>query len=108
MCTTEDETPEQRVVAVLDSTSSSSSMQQLELESPEPLAVAERNPFAVIYGQCLEQPADGRTILFSRHGESEYNVQDRIGGNPDLTEMGQTFARAIGQYVNGLGTKIVY
>ena len=81
-----------------------------EEEAPEkvddptmPTAEVDVDPFRAIYNLDLAPPEDGRIIFFSRHGESEYNVQDRIGGNPDLTERGETFARAIGKHVNGLG-----
>ena len=40
---------------------------------------------------------------FSRHGESEYNVEERIGGDPPLTKRGERYAKALGQYINALG-----
>jgi len=46
---------------------------------------------------------EGRTIFLSRHGESEYNVDSRIGGNPPLTAKGQRYAKAMGNYMNSLG-----
>lgn len=38
-----------------------------------------------------------------RHGESEFNVQERIGGDPNLTKRGEKFAKALGNYINALG-----
>lgn len=37
-------------------------------------------------------------IFFSRHGQSEYNLEDRLGGNPDLTEAGRADAKALGEF----------
>lgn len=59
------------------------------------------DPFAVLYDHIV--PREGRTLFFSRHGESEYNVQERIGGDPPLTPRGTRYAKALGQYMNTLG-----
>ncbi|MBX2801813.1 MAG: 6-phosphofructo-2-kinase/fructose-2,6-bisphosphatase [Myxococcales bacterium] len=40
-----------------------------------------------------------RPIFLMRHGESAYNVQKRIGGDPDLTERGRDFADRASQYL---------
>jgi hypothetical protein len=32
-----------------------------------------------------------RPIYFSRHGQSEYNVEDRIGGDSALTSRGEEY-----------------
>lgn len=40
-----------------------------------------------------------RPILLVRHGESEYNAEDRIGGNPPLTEKGNEFAHKLSQWI---------
>lgn len=46
----------------------------------------------------LHEPLDGHPldtlrsfapIFFIRHGQSEYNLEDRLGGNPDLTDAGR-------------------
>lgn len=58
------------------------------------------DPFAVLYDHIV--PREGRTLFFSRHGESEYNVQERIGGDPPLTPRGTRYAKALGQYMNTL------
>ena len=51
---------------------------------------------------------EGRTIFLSRHGESEYNLTARIGGNPPLTNKGQRYAKALGSYINSLGDYTFY
>ena len=60
------------------------------------------NPFDVLYGKNFDI-VEGRTIYLSRHGESEYNVEDRIGGNSSITERGHQYARALGTYMNATG-----
>lgn len=40
-----------------------------------------------------------RTIWLTRHGESEYNVDNRIGGDPSLTENGQRYGVALGKFL---------
>jgi broad specificity phosphatase PhoE len=42
-----------------------------------------------------------RPIYFSRHGESEYNHEDRIGGDPDLTTRGYAYAKKLNQFFQG-------
>ncbi|KEG13442.1 fructose-6-phosphate2-kinase/fructose-2,6-bisphosphatase [Trypanosoma grayi] len=37
-------------------------------------------------------------VFFTRHGESEYNLQDRLGGDPDLTASGRDDALAIAEF----------
>ena len=36
-----------------------------------------------------------RTIYLSRHGESTFNIENRIGGNPNLSEAGQKYAKTL-------------
>jgi len=36
-----------------------------------------------------------RNIYLSRHGESEYNTQDRVGGNSKLSEKGEMYSKAL-------------
>eukprot|EP00760_Papus_ankaliazontas_P035073 PhM_4_TR7607/c1_g1_i1/m.55969/K01103/PFKFB3; 6-phosphofructo-2-kinase / fructose-2,6-biphosphatase 3&\ len=38
-------------------------------------------------------------IFFCRHGESEYNLEDRVGGNPNLTYEGRKDAAALADYI---------
>ncbi len=40
-----------------------------------------------------------RTIWLSRHGESEFNLTERIGGDPPLTKRGQEYAAALAAFV---------
>jgi broad specificity phosphatase PhoE len=37
-------------------------------------------------------------LFFTRHGQSEYNIEDRLGGNPALTPAGEDDARVIGRF----------
>ena len=62
------------------------------------------NPFDVLYSKNFDI-VEGRTIYLSRHGESEYNVEDRIGGDSSITERGHQYARALGTYMNATGKK---
>ena len=45
-----------------------------------------------------------RLIYLSRHGESEYNTQERIGGNSSLTPRGAQYAKALPTALNELIT----
>eukprot|EP00123_Amoebidium_parasiticum_P016633 comp23526_c0_seq2/m.39546 comp23526_c0_seq2/g.39546 ORF comp23526_c0_seq2/g.39546 comp23526_c0_seq2/m.39546 type:complete len:664 (-) comp23526_c0_seq2:87-2078(-) len=40
-----------------------------------------------------------RPIYFTRHGESEYNVENRIGGNAPLSANGRNYAAALAQFM---------
>lgn len=40
-------------------------------------------------------PSEPVTFWFARHGQSEYNVEDRIGGDSSITAKGQRFADAL-------------
>eukprot|EP00796_Vickermania_ingenoplastis_P004912 gene4912-3524_t len=37
-------------------------------------------------------------IFFIRHGQSEYNLEDRLGGDPDLTDAGREDAKDLGLF----------
>ncbi|KAE8744819.1 hypothetical protein FOCC_FOCC008543 [Frankliniella occidentalis] len=39
-----------------------------------------------------------KTLYFSRHGESEYNMLGRIGGDADLSPRGRLYAQALARY----------
>eukprot|EP00668_Euglena_longa_P015372 GGOE01019446.1.p1 GENE.GGOE01019446.1~~GGOE01019446.1.p1 ORF type:complete len:467 (+),score=160.80 GGOE01019446.1:45-1403(+) len=41
-------------------------------------------------------------IYFSRHGQSAYNLEDRIGGDPDLTEKGREDAHRLALFLRSL------
>ena len=61
-----------------------------------------QNPFQEIYGKNFDIP-EGRTIYLSRHGESEYNLEDRIGGDSNLTPRGQQYAKSLGLFMKNAG-----
>ncbi len=42
-----------------------------------------------------------RSLYLMRHGETQYNVQGRIGGNPPLTKKGSQQARAMALHMRG-------
>ncbi len=44
-----------------------------------------------------------RSIWLARHGESLYNLADRVGGDPGLSEAGSGFAQSLATYVRDLG-----
>ena len=46
----------------------------------------------------LPAPAENRVLYISRHGESTYNPDKRLGGNPDLSGNGREYARQLGIY----------
>jgi len=51
-----------------------------------------------------------RTIWITRHGESEFNVEGRIGGDSGLTARGDLFARSLRDFLEarlGLGSQAV-
>ena len=41
-----------------------------------------------------------RPILLTRHGESEYNQRGLLGGDPQLSELGQQYAEALGHHLS--------
>jgi len=57
-----------------------------------------KNPFQELYSKNFEIP-EGRTIYLSRHGESEYNLEDRIGGDSNLTPRGEQYAKSLGLFM---------
>jgi len=40
-----------------------------------------------------------RMVYLCRHGQSQYNIQQKIGGNPGITESGERFAKWLGTWV---------
>jgi len=46
-------------------------------------------------------------IYLSRHGESEYNTEKRIGGNSELTLNGQHYSSILGKYINNISVETV-
>jgi broad specificity phosphatase PhoE/predicted kinase len=53
------------------------------------------------------RPTD-RPIWLTRHGESEFNVLGRIGGDAPLTSKGEEYARALGEFFRGRTAPIVW
>jgi broad specificity phosphatase PhoE/predicted kinase len=43
-----------------------------------------------------------RPIFLTRHGESAYNLENRVGGDPGLSEAGRAFAEALAEEVRAL------
>jgi len=42
------------------------------------------------------------TVFLSRHGESQNNLYGKIGGNAELSERGEMYAKALGNLINSL------
>jgi broad specificity phosphatase PhoE/predicted kinase len=49
-----------------------------------------------------------RNLFLVRHGETAFNVEDRIGGDSDLTERGRTQAAALADYFAALRIPIIF
>ena len=43
-----------------------------------------------------------KNIYLTRHGESEYNLLNKIGGNSNLSEKGKLYSKKLGNYINNL------
>lgn len=56
----------------------------------------------VSYLLNLSQIKVAHPIYFTRHGQSEYNLEDRLGGNPQLTEKGQQDAQWLRCFIGTL------
>ncbi|XP_014394464.1 PREDICTED: 6-phosphofructo-2-kinase/fructose-2,6-bisphosphatase 4 [Myotis brandtii] len=46
-----------------------------------------------------------RSIYLCRHGESEFNLKGRIGGDPGLSPRGREFARSLAQFISDQNIK---
>ncbi|KAI8909906.1 6-phosphofructo-2-kinase-domain-containing protein [Powellomyces hirtus] len=61
------------------------------------------NVHGYLESQCvfylMQMHIKPRTIWLTRHGESEYNVSGRIGGDPPLTPLGRRFALALSKFI---------
>ncbi|CAG9788609.1 unnamed protein product [Diatraea saccharalis] len=55
------------------------------------------------YLSCMR--ALPQTLYFTRHGESEYNVLGRIGGDASLSARGQLYASALADHMNAVGSR---
>lgn len=42
-----------------------------------------------------------RVLWLSRHGESTFNVEDRVGGDPELSPRGREYAKRLAAFVRG-------
>ena len=49
-----------------------------------------------------------RNLFLVRHGETFYNQEDRIGGDPELTERGREQARALAEYFTTWRIPIIF
>ncbi|CAB3253164.1 unnamed protein product [Arctia plantaginis] len=58
-----------------------------------------------ILGYLSGMRALPQTLYFTRHGESEYNVLGRIGGDASLSPRGALYAQALANYINALGCR---
>ena len=52
---------------------------------------------------AMPRRSNGKAMFFSRHGESEFNTEDKIGGDSALSFRGSRYAKALGQYFDSLG-----
>ena len=48
-----------------------------------------------------------RPIYMTRHGQSEFNLQDKVGGDSNLTENGKKYGFLLGQYFKRL-PEVIY
>lgn len=58
-----------------------------------------------ILGYLSGMRALPQTLYFTRHGESEYNVLGRIGGDASLSPRGELYAQALAKHINALGCR---
>ena len=49
-----------------------------------------------------------RTLYLSRHGQSNYNSLNRLGGDSDLTEAGEEYSKKLANYINQLNIDNVF
>ncbi|KAG5510944.1 hypothetical protein JKF63_06445 [Porcisia hertigi] len=62
----------------------------------------------ISYVMNLSQVKIQHPIYFMRHGESHYNLEDRLGGNPSLTEQGRRDAEALLEFLSSLKCHLKY
>ena len=53
----------------------------------------------IIINNLLNININRKTIYLSRHGESLYNLKNKIGGNSDLSEKGLNYAKSLSNYI---------
>lgn len=49
-----------------------------------------------------------RTIYLTRHGESLMNIDGRIGGDSDLSERGNEYAKALADYISSQNIQVIH
>lgn len=49
-----------------------------------------------------------RPLWLSRHGQSQYNVVNRVGGDPPLSDSGALYGSSLTQFITGKGIKEVW
>merc|ERR1712071_495023 len=54
----------------------------------------------IVYYLMNVKVGRGRTIYLTRHGESQFNVMGKIGGDSGISPNGLEYARQMGEYVN--------
>jgi broad specificity phosphatase PhoE len=62
-------------------------------------------PSRILY-YLLNLHTTPRDIYLTRHGESVFNLENRIGQDPPLSERGLQYARALARFFEGRGVKI--
>lgn len=77
------------------------------------LKIANINELFTIYNVCgfllsnvisflLNLNINRNVIYLTRHGESKYNILNKIGGNPSITELGITYSKKLYKYIDNL------
>ena len=77
------------------------------------LKISNINELFTIYNVCgfllsnvisflLNLNINRNTIYLTRHGQSKYNILNKIGGNPGITEIGQNYSKKLYKYINNL------
>lgn len=77
------------------------------------LKISNINELFTIYNVCgfllsnvisflLNLNINRNTIYLTRHGQSEYNLLDKIGGNPSITPLGVQYSKELYNYIDNL------
>ena len=77
------------------------------------LKISNINELFTIYNVCgfllsnvisflLNLNINRNTIYLTRHGQSKYNILDKIGGNPSITDLGVVYSKKLYKYINNL------
>jgi len=84
-----------------------------KLDNYSYLKISNINELFTIYNVCgfllsnvisflLNLNINRNTIYLSRHGESKYNILDKIGGNPSITDLGVVYSKKLYKYIDNL------